>query len=145
MTLATVQEGLADNIRALDHFDDRRVSINDWTILASGVPNAVILEYQEFEAEREDYAPKTLFTWTIRINLLVRYTNDVQGARDMEDRRDEIITKLLANPKLPNGEGVNTAFDSLPVSGQIADEETVEIGGVNFLQEWLTVEIEELL
>ena len=143
MTFATVQDGLANQIKALDHFDDRRVSLNDWDILSQGVENAAILEYQEFELERDSSDIDTLIRWMVRINLLVRYTEDSQANKDMRDRRDEIILRILQNPTLPNDAAVATAFDSTPVSGGLADEEIVELGGVRFLKEFINVVIEE--
>lgn len=143
MTFEAVQNGLAVQIKALDHFDDRRVSLNDWDILSHGVPHAAILEYQSFESERDSSDIDTLFRWVVRINLLVRYTEDVKGSNDMRDRRDEILTRILQNPTLPDADSVATALDSLPISGALADDEVVEIGGVRFLHEFITVVIEE--
>ena len=145
MTLESIQEGLEHQITELASFETNQVSINDWSILAGGVDQAVVLEYQGFEADRETYAPKTLFKWEIRVNLLVRYTDEEEGANAIRDRRDDIITRILQNPKLPNSGGTDTALDSLPVSGQISDDERIVIGGVRFLKEWITVEIEELV
>lgn len=145
MTLKSIQEGLAHQIRQIESFTVEQVSIEDFTILSGGVDHAVVLEYHEFDADRETYAPKTLFKWRIRVNLFVRYTDEVQGANDMANRRDEIITRLLANSTLANEEDTATALDSLPVSGQVSDDEKVEIGGVRFLHEWITIEVEELV
>jgi len=138
MTFETVQEGLATQLKALTAFDATNVSLNDWDILSHGVSAAAILEYQEFEAVRDSADVDTLFRWRVRINLLVRYTEDVQGNNDMRDRRDEILTRILQNPTLGA-----TAFDSMPVSGSLSDNEVIEIGGVRFLHEYITVMIEE--
>lgn len=143
MTYETVEDGLATQIKKLAEFDDDRVSLHDWDILTHGVANAAILEYQEFEAERDSFDQITLFKWMVRIHLYVRYTDDTSGNNDMRDRRDEIITRILQNPTLPDSGNNPTALDSLPVSGSLADEEIVEIGGVRFLHEFINIVIEE--
>lgn len=143
MSYETVEEGLADQIRALDHFDDRRVSKNDWKIASGGIPHAAILQYRQFNTVRDSYDQVAVIQWTIRIHLLVRYTDDTAANNNMRDRRDEIITRIFQNPRLPDNEGVDTAFDSLPSFGSLAEDEVVEIGGVKFLQEFIDVVIEE--
>ncbi len=143
MSYETVEEGLADQIRALEHFDDRRVSKNDWKIVSGGIPHAVILQYRQFQTVRDSYDQDVMVQWTIRIHLLVRYTDDTASNNNMRDRRDEILNRIFQNPRLPNNEGENTAFDSLPSFGAIAEDEVVEIGGVRFLQEFIDVVIEE--
>jgi hypothetical protein len=138
MSYGTVEAGLQTEIRAIAAFSDGQVSISDHRVLATGHPHVAILTYRSFVAERDSADQKTLFTWTTRIQLYVRYTTDVDSAKAMRDRRDDIITRILNNPKLNN-----TAFDSMPVRGSVSIDEKVEIGGVPYLVEFIDVEIEE--
>ncbi len=138
MSYETVEAGLQKEIQTIPGFTDDQVSINDHRVLATGHPHVAILNYFSFVAERDSADQKTLFTWTTRITLYVRYTTDADSANAMRDRRNEIITRILQNPKLSN-----TAFDSLPIRGSVSTNERVEIGGVSYLVEFIDVEIEE--
>ena len=139
MSYETVEAGLQTEIRATATLEDEQVSLGDWLILGYGHAQVAVLEYQSFTAERDSSDVDTMITWTVRINLLVKYTDDADGTNLLRDIRDEILTRLLKNPKLNN-----TAFDSMPIQGSIAGEdEEVVIGGVRFLKEWIDVEIEE--
>ena len=139
MSYETVEAGLQTEIVALANFTAEQVSLNDWRILSHGVTHAAILEYQSFEAERHSSDFSTLFRWVTRIHLLVRYSDDATANNNMRDRRDEIITCILENPKLGG-----SALDSLPIFGEAIPEE-VEVGGVSFLHEHIDVTIEEVV
>ena len=140
MTYEAMEAGLATQIRALSAFSDDQVSLGDWRALGYGHAQVVILEYNAFTGTRHSSDIDTLFTWTVRVHLCVRYTDDAGAVNALRDRRDEIITKILQTPKLGT-----TALYSMPVRGSIADPEEVEIGGVVFLHEYIDVEIEELV
>lgn len=137
MTYEAVEAGLATQIRALAAFDDDQVSLGDWLILGYGHSVVAILEYFNFDAERDSSDQDSLFTWVIRVHLLTRYTDDATANNVLRDRRDDIIMKILQNPTLGD-----TAFDSMPIRGGRMEEEYV-IGNINFLHEFLDVQIEE--
>ncbi len=139
MSYETVEAGLQTEIVALTNFTAEQVSLNDWRILSHGVPHAVILEYLSFESERTSSDVSTLFRWVTRIHLFVRYTDDDTANNNIRDRRDEIITRILKNPKLGG-----SALDSLPIAGEAIPEE-VEVGGISFLHEHIDVAIEEVV
>jgi len=139
MSYEDIEAGLQTEIIATVNFTAAQVSLNDWRILAHGVPHAAILEYQSFESERASSDISTLFRWAIRIHLLVRYSEDETANNNMRDRRDEIITRILQNPKLDN-----SALDSLPIRGEVIPEE-VEVGGISFLHEYIDVVAEEIV
>lgn len=139
MSYETVEAGLQTEIVALSSFTSEQVSLADWRILAHGVPHVAILEYQSFESERSSSDFSTLFRWVTRIHLLVRYSDDETANNNMRDRRDEIIMRILQNPKLGG-----SALDSLPIIGEAIPEE-VEVGGVSFLHEHIDVAMEEVV
>lgn len=132
---------LAEQIRALAAFADDQVSVGDYRILNYGHPYLVIVECNEaFRADRETADQETIVTWTARVNLYARYTDDATVNDILRDRRDEIILRLLQNPTL----GAVT-LDSLPARGGVARPDEVEVGGVVFQHEYIDVEIEELV
>lgn len=140
MTYEAVEASLATYIRALSAFADDQVSVGDFRISEYGHPHAVILEYNAFRAARDTYQARTLVTWTTRVHLLAKYTDDVNVHNALRDRRDELILQMLQNPTLGG-----TAFDAMPVRGEVDDDEEVVIGGTTFLHEHIDVEIEELV
>lgn len=139
MSYETVEAGLRTEIVALDNFKPEQVSLADWRILAHGIPHAVILEYLSFESERSSSDFSTKFRWVVRIHLLVRYSDDETANNNIRDRRDEIILRILQNPKLDG-----SALDSMPITGEAIPEE-VEVGGISFLHEHIDVAIEEMV
>ncbi len=138
MSYEDVEAGLQVEIRATATLTDEQVSLHDWLILGYGHAQVAILEYLGFTAERDSSDLDTLFRWVVRINLLVKYTDDASGNNLLRDIRDEIVVRILQNPKLNS-----TAFDSLPIAGNVSEEEEIVIGGVRFLHEWIDVAIEE--
>lgn len=137
MTYEAVEAGLAKQIRTIEAFHDDQVSLADWRILGGGHPVVAILEYLQFDVERDSSDPDSLFQWVTRINLLARYTDDATANNMLRDRRGDIIMQILQNPTLGS-----TAFDSLPVRGGRIEED-FEIGNASFLHEFLDVKIEE--
>ena len=141
MTYEAVEAGLKVELQETDTLTDDQVVLHDWDVGSHGHAQFVVIEYLALSrADYESYAPKVAMVWLIRVHLCVRFTEEAASLNAARDLRQEVIDRLLANPKLDA-----SAFDTKIISGRIDPEERIVIGSISFYHEWLDIEVEELV
>lgn len=141
MTYEAVEAGLKVELQETATLTDAQVVLHDWDVGSHGHAQFALIEYLALSrADYESYAPKVAMVWLIRVHLCVRFTEEAASLNAARDLRQEVIDRLLANPKLDA-----SAFDTKIISGRIDPEERIEIGSLSFYHEWLDIEVEELV
>lgn len=140
MSYETVEAALQTQLQATATLSDAQVTLADWDVLAQGHDQAAVLEYWGFESEEQAFGGAIWTTWTTRVHLYARYTDDAAVQNLLRDVRQEIINRVHQYPRLNNTAGVQNAF---PRRGHWDDPQMVEIGGIRFLREYIEIEIVE--
>ena len=143
MSRAGVIAGLVGQIRATSGFEEQSggtAVAYDHRVLAMGIDRAAIVLADAFDHSRMVIGGKTEMTYSLSVELYIRYNTDIAQAREDADTHvGNIVQRVNNNPTLGG-----SAFVSLVISGRVEDER-MEIGKTPFLLEVLTVRATEHL
>lgn len=138
MSYESVEASLASLLKRISNLE---VALNDGTRIPTGKQKLAILKYGGFTQERHSGGGEHKLTWSIEIQVMCRYTTDINTRNLLRDTRMDILNQVNKYPLL-NANA--TVFDAFITEGTPGDEQ-VQIGSISYLTEMLTCRVEELI
>ena len=109
MSYEGVEAALQTLLQGVSGFTAVQVVLGDFKVLSQGLAPAMVLQYGGFEQEDVAFDGDKFVTWTVVVNLAIRYLRDDQIHNDARDIRQLVIDRINTYPRLNAAANVRRA------------------------------------